>query len=192
VSFFFFYLFFSFPLLIEFIFIFLEKKKNHAVHIVGALTSVSGNMNDMLVHSYCQVAEMASEERKYMRSMQCYERLILCLRARPTKTEATLQLMQRATREIVSIKMIELEFQVADKVRKCHARHDPHKRLHEQNKAVFVKVIQTIMERSPVRKFMFSLFFLFFLCPLSFFFFFFFFSSISFTFDFFFSFFFLK
>ena len=120
-----------------------------AVHIVGALTSVSGNMNDLLVHSYCQVAEMASEERKYERSMQCFERLIVCLRARPQKTEATLQLMQRATREIVSIKMIELEFHIAEKVRKCHARHDPHKRLHEQNKEIFVKVIQTIMERSP-------------------------------------------
>ena len=75
--------------------------------------------------------------------------LQVCLRARPQKTEATLQLMQRATREIVCIKMIELEFHIAEKVRKCHARHDPHKRLHEQNKEIFVKVIQTIMERSP-------------------------------------------
>jgi|TARA_B110000090_G_scaffold209986_1_gene269168 hypothetical protein len=33
-------------------------------------------------------------------------------------------------------------------VRKLHAEYDPHKRLHEQNKTIFVKVIQTVMKRS--------------------------------------------
>ena len=118
------------------------------IHIVGALSTVKGSINDMLVHSYRQVAEMASGERKYLRAMECYERLVVCLRARPLKTEVTLQLMQQATREIINIKMIELNPSVAEKVRKLHALHDPHKKLHEQNKKVFVKVIQTVMQRS--------------------------------------------
>ena len=33
-------------------------------------------------------------------------------------------------------------------MRKLHAEYDPHKRLHEQNKTIFVKVIQTVMKRS--------------------------------------------
>ena len=78
------------------------------MHVVGALSSVSGSINDMLVQSYRQVAEMACDERQYERAMVCYERLIICLRSRSVKTENTLQLMQKSIREIVAIKMIEL------------------------------------------------------------------------------------
>ena len=119
------------------------------VHITGALTSVSGNINDMLVQSYRQVAVLASDERQYERSMICYERLIICLRSRKEKTETSLKLMQKAIREIVSIKMIELKPSIAEKVRKIHALHDPHKKIHEHNKIVFMKVIQTVMKQSP-------------------------------------------
>ena len=70
----------------------------------------------MLVHSYRQVAEMAADERQYERAMVCYERLVICLRTRTQKTEVTVQLLQKATREIINIKMIELKPSVAEKV----------------------------------------------------------------------------
>jgi hypothetical protein len=119
------------------------------VHVVGALSSVSGSINDMLVQSYRQVAEMACDERQYERAMVCYERLIICLRSRSVKTENTLQLMQKSIREIVAIKMIELKPDIANKVRKLHALHDPHKNIHQQNKEIFRKVISMVMRRSP-------------------------------------------
>jgi tetratricopeptide (TPR) repeat protein len=118
------------------------------VHIVGALSTAKGSINDMLVHSYRQVAEMASDERAYERAMECYERLVVCLRCRAKKTEVTLQLIQKATREIINIKMIELKPNIAEKVRKLHAKYDPHKNLHEHNKSVFAKVVKTVMRRS--------------------------------------------
>jgi tetratricopeptide (TPR) repeat protein len=84
------------------------------VHIVGS--TIKGSINDMLVHSYRQVAEMAADERQYERAMVCYERLVICLRTRTQKTEVTVQLLQKATREIINIKMIELKPSVAEKV----------------------------------------------------------------------------
>jgi len=44
--------------------------------------------------------------------------------------------------------MIELKPNIAEKVRKLHAKYDPHKNLHEHNKSVFAKVVKTVMRRS--------------------------------------------
>ncbi len=121
-----------------------------AVTIKGALSQVGGNLNDMLVQSYRQVAELASEPpRAVKRASSCYEKLLVCLRARTTKNEAALALMQQATREIVAMKLEALPSEAARDVRRLHAKHDPHKRIHMQNREVFRKVISTVSTSSP-------------------------------------------
>ena len=104
----------------------------------------------MLVQSYRQVAELASEPpRQVERASSCYEKLLVCLRARSTKNEAALALMQQATREIVAMKLEALPSEAAREVRRMHAKHDPHKRIHLQNREVFRRVISIVSTSSP-------------------------------------------
>jgi hypothetical protein len=103
----------------------------------------------MLVQSYSQVADLASNERKYARATDCFEKLLTCLRARAVKTETVLKLMQKASQEIITIRLQQIGSEPSREIRRIHAKHDPHKSIHQKMPALFRKVVSIVSTESP-------------------------------------------
>ena len=117
--------------------------------MISALSQVSLNLNDMLVNSYAQVAELAGNERKYTRSTECYEKLLACLRARAVKTENILKLMQKASQEIIANRLQQIGPEPAREIRRIHAKHDSHNSIHKSLPDLFRRVVYTVSSESP-------------------------------------------
>jgi tetratricopeptide (TPR) repeat protein len=127
----------------------LAAMRSDEVTVISALSQVSLSLNDMLVQSYSQVADLASNERRYERATECYERLLTCLRARSVKTEAALKLMQKASQEIIAIRLQRIGSEPAREIRRIHAMHDPHKSIHQKMPELFRQVVLTVSTESP-------------------------------------------
>merc|ERR1711871_804172 len=128
-------------------------KRSNEVTVISALSQVSLNLNDLLVHSYSQVADLATNERRYGQATSCYEKLLTCLRARTAKTEETLKLMQKASQEIIAIRLQKVGVESAREIRRIHAKHDPHKSIHVMMPDLFRRVVLTVASESPGKYF---------------------------------------
>lgn len=123
------------------------------VTVISATSQISLNLNDMLVQSYSQVADLAMNERRYGQATSCYEKLLACLRARTSKTEEILKLMQKASQEIIAIRLQKVGAEIAREIRRVHAKHDPHKSIHSTMPNLFRRVVLTVSSESPGKYF---------------------------------------
>lgn len=92
-------------------------------------------------------------ERRYSQATSCYEKLLACLRARTSKTEDILKLMQKASQEIISIRLQKVGAEIAREIRRLHAKHDPHKSIHSTMPDLFRRVVLTVASESPGKYF---------------------------------------
>ena len=65
------------------------------------------------------------------------------------KTEAALKLMQKASQEIIAIRLQRIGSEPAREIRRIHAMHDPHKSIHQKMPELFRQVVLTVSTESP-------------------------------------------